>query len=102
MRLERGQKPKARRFQGEKAPFLRMQENRKELRCNLWVYGSTKQGDKFLMEEMADAGKNHGHSETVGGGDDVIVADRASWLNDGNGAGFGGFLDAIREREKSV
>ena len=75
MRLERGQKPKARRFQGQTAPFLRMQENRKELKRNLWVYGSTKQGDKFLMEEMADAGKNHGHSETVSGGDDVVVAD---------------------------
>ena len=51
---------------------------------------------------MADTGKDHGHSEAVSGGDDVVVADGASRLNDGDGAGFGGFLDAIGEREESV
>jgi hypothetical protein len=36
MQMERGQKPKTRRFQGPKAPFLKMQESSKELKWNLW------------------------------------------------------------------
>jgi hypothetical protein len=35
MQLERGQKPKVRRFQGLKTPLARMQENAKELKWNL-------------------------------------------------------------------
>jgi hypothetical protein len=38
MQPERGQKSKARRFQGPKAPFTRMQEISKELKWNLWMH----------------------------------------------------------------
>jgi hypothetical protein len=36
MLLERGQNAKARRFQGQNAPFNKMQEISKELKWNLW------------------------------------------------------------------
>jgi hypothetical protein len=38
MRLERGQNAKARRFQGQNAPFSKMQENSKELKWNVWKH----------------------------------------------------------------
>jgi hypothetical protein len=38
MLLERGQKPKAGRFQGRKAPFSRMQEISKELKAILKIH----------------------------------------------------------------
>jgi hypothetical protein len=36
MRMERGQKSKASRFQGQNAPFTKMQDISKELKWNLW------------------------------------------------------------------
>jgi hypothetical protein len=35
------------------------------------------------VQEMAHAGKDHGHAEAVGGGDHVVVAHRAAGLNHG-------------------
>src|SRR5580692_4653753 len=55
-----------------------------------------------LVQEMPHAGEYHGHSEPVGGGDYVVVADGSAGLDDGDGSGFGGFFDAVGEREKSV
>src|SRR5229473_3780998 len=51
---------------------------------------------------MADAGEDHGDTETVRGGDDVRVADGTAGLNHGSGTGFRGFLDAIREWKEGV
>jgi hypothetical protein len=55
-----------------------------------------------LVPEMPYAGENHGHAVAVGRLDYLLVANRASGLNDGGCAGFGDFLDAIREREEGV
>ena len=41
-------------------------------------------------------------SEAVGGGDDVVDPYGAAGLNDGGGAGFGGFFDAVGEWEEGV
>src|ERR1700682_2392569 len=54
------------------------------------------------VEEMADAGEDHGETEAGGGGDDVIVANGAAGLNHGRGAGFGGFFHTIWERKERV
>ena len=54
------------------------------------------------MQEVADAGKDHGQAEAVGGGDDVGIADRAARLNHSGGAGFGGFFDAVGEGKERV
>jgi hypothetical protein len=114
MQLERGQKPKTRRFQGPKAPSIKMQESSKELKWNLWrrciyltdvafpISYRANQVGGVLMQEMPDAGENHGHSEAVGGGNHLVIADRAAGLNDRNGTGFSGFFDAVGEREKGV
>jgi hypothetical protein len=115
MRMERGQKPKNKAFpKAQKAPFVKMQESSKELKWNLGrrciylleiafpVCSRANQAGGILMQEMPDAGENHGHSEPVGGGNHVFIADRAAGLNDGNGTRFGGFFDAVGEREKGV
>ena len=67
-------------------------------RCNLLP----RKVGSVLVQEMPDAGENHSHSEAVGGGNHVVIADRAAGLNDGNGTGFRGFFDAVGEREKGV
>src|SRR5581483_2126243 len=54
------------------------------------------------MPEMADAGEDHGKAQPVGGFDDFLVADGASGLNDGGGAGFGDLFDAVGEWEEGV
>jgi hypothetical protein len=114
MLMERGQKPKIRRFQGPKAPFIKMQESSKELKWNFWrrsIYLKQlafplgyrrNQISGVLVQEMPDAGENHGHSEAIGGGNHVAIANRAAGLNDGNGTGFGGFFNAVGERKKGV
>ncbi len=114
MQLERGQKPKIGRFQGPKAPFIKMQESSKELKWNFWrrciylmevafpICDRAKWVGGVLVQEMPDACENHGHSEPVGSGNHFVVADRASGLHHGNGAGFGGFFDTVGEREKRV
>src|SRR5450755_5120797 len=55
-----------------------------------------------LVPEMPDTGKDHGQPQAVGGFDDLLVADGASGLNDGSGAGFGDFLHAVRKGEKGI
>src|ERR1700722_551918 len=102
MQLERGQKPKARRFQGPKAPFTKMRQTPKELKANPGSASSERRRPSLLVQEMPYAGEDHGHSEAVGGGNHIVIADRAAGLNDGNGTGFGGFFDAVGEREKGV
>jgi hypothetical protein len=114
MQMERGQKPKTRRFQGPNAPFIKMQESSKELKWNLWrrsIYLTelacptgyrANQVGGVLVQEMPDAGENHGHAEAIGGGNHLAIADRAAGLNDGHGSGFGGFFDAVGKREKGV
>src|SRR5580658_6880369 len=117
MRLERGQKPNVRRFQGPKAPSSRMQENSKELKWNLWRrrirrtqadlpgfwgHGATNETRFVLVQEVPHAGEDHRHSEAVGSGDYFVVADRASVLDDGERSGFSGFFDAVGEREKGI
>ena len=57
---------------------------------------------KFLVQEMPYAREHHGHAKAVGSGNHVVVADRASRLNHGDRPGFGGFFDAIGEREECI
>ena len=54
------------------------------------------------MAEVADSGEEHGQAQAVGGGDNFLIALRASGLNDGGGSGFGDFLDAVGEGEEGV
>src|SRR6266567_1813393 len=56
----------------------------------------------FLMTEVADAGKEHGQAQAVGGGDDFGIALRTAGLNDGGSSGFGDFFNAIGEGEEGV
>ena len=51
---------------------------------------------------MALAGEDHGGSEAIAGGDDLVVADRASGLEDGPDAGLDGGLHAVGEGEEGV
>src|SRR5579859_8122427 len=44
------------------------------------------------VQEMAKAGEDHGEAEAIARGDDVAIADGAARLNEGFGAGFGGFF----------
>src|SRR5580692_9627185 len=55
-----------------------------------------------LVQEVAYSREDHGHPETVGSGDHIVVAHGASGLNHGGGAGTGGFFNAVGEREKSI
>ena len=54
------------------------------------------------MTEMAGAGNDHGDTMFVGGGDNFFVAHRAAGLDDGFGAGFGEYVDAVTEGEEGV
>src|ERR1700722_926628 len=54
------------------------------------------------VPEVPDSGKNHGASQAVRGLDHLGVADRATGLNNGRGAGLGDGFKAIREREKGI
>ena len=42
------------------------------------------------MFKMPHAGEYHSQAGLVGGGDDFVVADRATGLDHGGGTGFGG------------
>jgi hypothetical protein len=55
-----------------------------------------------LVEKMTHAGKDHCETETIGCGNDVIVADGTAGLNEGGRASFRGFFDAIGEGEESI
>ena len=55
----------------------------------------------FLVAEVAYAGKDHRQAQPVGGFDDFRIALRAAGLDDGGGAGFGDFFDAIGKGKKA-
>jgi len=55
-----------------------------------------------LVAEVADAGEDHGEVEAIGGGDDVLVADRASGLDDGGGSGLGYGFESIGKGKEGV
>src|ERR1700677_2700728 len=55
-----------------------------------------------LMPKMSHPGEDHRQSEAIGSFDDLLVTHRATRLNDGGGANFGDFLDAVGEREEGV
>src|ERR1700678_3322868 len=48
-----------------------------------------------LMPKMSHPGEDHRQSEAIGSFDDLLVTHRATRLNDGGGANFGDFLDAV-------
>ena len=54
------------------------------------------------MTEVADAGKDHGHTELISCMDDLGVTHRAAWLNDRCGACLGDGLEAVGEWEEGV
>src|SRR5215470_5903887 len=97
---------------GEPAAHPRYRSSAAELTCGQGVERRSPQcfgessGSKTpqtsLVKEVANAGEDHGKAEAVTSGDYVVVADGTSWLNKGFGAGFGGFFDSIRKREKCV
>src|SRR5258708_29300501 len=51
------------------------------------------------VPEVADAGEVKGHARRLSGGDDLLVADRAAWLDDGQDAGLGQHLEPVNERK---
>lgn len=55
-----------------------------------------------LMPEMSNPGENHGHAQAVGGFNHLLIAYRASRLNDGGCPCPGDFLDAIRKGEEGI
>ena len=54
------------------------------------------------MSKMSDTGKDHGDAVLVGRIDRILVADRATWLDDGLDAGLGDFLDIVSEWEEGI
>ena len=54
------------------------------------------------MAEVAAAGEDHREALLVGGGDDLVVADRATGLDDGSRTGRGSGVEAVAEREERV
>ena len=54
------------------------------------------------MSKMSDTGKDHGDAVLVGCIDGILVADRATWLDDGLDAGLGDFLDIISKWEEGI
>ena len=54
------------------------------------------------MAEVADSRKDHGDTDSVGGSDHFLVADRAAGLNDGGCARRRDRLQAIGEGEEGV
>src|SRR3954447_21355943 len=57
---------------------------------------------KLLVPEVAYSGKQHRDSEAVGSFNDLRITLRASGLDDGRGAGFGDFFDAVGKWEEGV
>ena len=54
------------------------------------------------MAKMSSAGKYHGHTRLVTGGDRVLVLFGAAWLNDSAYTRSDNLVGAVTEREKSV
>jgi hypothetical protein len=59
-------------------------------------------GPASSMAEMAAAGEDHRQAVLVGGGDQLVIAQRPSRLYDGARAGGGGGIQSIPEREEGV
>src|SRR3546814_5944356 len=55
--------------------------------CSSDLSASNRSGTASVPE-MADAGEDHGEAVLVGGGDYLVVADRAARLDHGGGAGL--------------
>jgi len=55
-----------------------------------------------LVEEVAHVGEEHGEAQAVGGGDYFGVFYGAAGLDNGGGAGLGGFFHAVGEGEEGV
>src|SRR5260370_40299388 len=66
------------------------------------IYRAFRSGAGLAVPEVSYPGENHGDAELVGGGDDLRVADGASRLDDGGGAGFGHGFEAIGEGEEGI
>ena len=54
------------------------------------------------MPKMSNACKDHGNAVLVGCIDRILVADRATWLDDGLDAGLGNLLDIIGKWEEGI
>ena len=54
------------------------------------------------MSKMSDTRKDHGNAVLVGCIDGILVADRATWLDDGLDAGLGNLLDIIGKWEEGI
>src|ERR1039458_1769306 len=54
------------------------------------------------MPKMPHPGEDHSQSQPVRGVDRLLVAYRASRLNNGGSPSFGDFLDAVRKGKKSI
>src|SRR5260370_7569227 len=66
------------------------------------IYRAFRSGAGLAVPEVSYPGENHGDAELVGGGDDLRVADGASRLDAGGGAGFGHGFEAIGEGEERI
>jgi hypothetical protein len=58
--------------------------------------------EKCSVAEVAHPGEDHRQPRFVGGGDDVVVADRPARLDDGGRAGLGCGEQAVGEGEECV
>lgn len=54
------------------------------------------------MPKMSDTGEDHGDAVLVGGVNGILVADRATWLDDGLDASLGNLLDIIGKWEEGI
>jgi hypothetical protein len=54
------------------------------------------------MAEVTFSSKDHGQTTFVGRSNDFVIANTASWLNNGNYSTVSQNIDAIAEREKGV
>ena len=54
------------------------------------------------VTEVAHAGKDHGHTRFIGGGNDFLITHGAAWLNHGGNAFTGRCVNGIAEREEGI
>jgi hypothetical protein len=97
----------------ERALLSRMPDASKELRAK-WLAvlyaGIVDAGVKAfwgdlcggLVKKMTHAGENHRQTEAVRGGNDVVIPDGASGLDECGGARLGSFFDAVGEGKEGV
>ena len=58
--------------------------------------------DADSVEEVPGSGEDHGHPQSVGRLDHLVVAERAARLDDGRYAALGRHLDVVCERHEGV